>query len=139
MSRPPQRAARATTARPVSTGPALVSHHRACHHADTFRIPAASWYTNPQTEALCALLQIDNRINPVPPGFREAQAAAAEAAKVAEAARVEEAREAGRVAEDGRRAALAEAKRAALEMVDAQGEAEAENGDEVVVEDEEDE
>jgi lariat debranching enzyme len=24
------------------------------------------WYTNPQTEALCAMIQIENKINPVP-------------------------------------------------------------------------
>ena len=37
----------------------------------------ASWYTNPQTEALCKLLGIENKINPMPAGFREARAAAA--------------------------------------------------------------
>lgn len=35
-----------------------------------------SWYTNPQTEAFCAMLGIPNKINPVPEGFKEAQAAA---------------------------------------------------------------
>ncbi|SGY38436.1 BQ5605_C003g02030 [Microbotryum silenes-dioicae] len=29
--------------------------------------PIPTWYTNPQTEALCALLGIENRINPPPP------------------------------------------------------------------------
>jgi len=29
---------------------------------------SASWYTNPQTEALTQLLQIPNKVNPVPPG-----------------------------------------------------------------------
>lgn len=28
--------------------------------------PAAPWYTNPQTEALCAMLEIENKVNPVP-------------------------------------------------------------------------
>ena len=37
----------------------------------------ASWYTNPQTLALCKLLDIENKINPAPPGFKAAQAAAA--------------------------------------------------------------
>jgi lariat debranching enzyme len=27
----------------------------------------ASWYTNPQTEAFCAMLGIENKINPAPP------------------------------------------------------------------------
>ncbi|SCV67095.1 BQ2448_5741 [Microbotryum intermedium] len=31
--------------------------------------PLPTWYTNPQTEALCALLGIDNRINPPPPAL----------------------------------------------------------------------
>jgi hypothetical protein len=26
----------------------------------------AAWYTNPQTEAFCALLEIENKVNPVP-------------------------------------------------------------------------
>lgn len=28
----------------------------------------AAWYTNPQTEAFCGMLQIPNRINPAPIG-----------------------------------------------------------------------
>ena len=43
----------------------------------------ASWYTNPQTEALCTLLGIENKINPMPAGFREARAAAATIAALA--------------------------------------------------------
>jgi hypothetical protein len=30
-------------------------------------IMTAPWYTNPQTVALCSLLEIENRINPPPP------------------------------------------------------------------------
>lgn len=30
---------------------------------------AASWYTNPQTLAFTSLLQIENRINPIPEGY----------------------------------------------------------------------
>lgn len=26
----------------------------------------AAWYTNPQTEAFCTLLDIENKVNPVP-------------------------------------------------------------------------
>ncbi|PVF95639.1 hypothetical protein CPB86DRAFT_568097 [Serendipita vermifera] len=28
-----------------------------------------SWYTNPQTEAFCALIEVENKVNPVPPGY----------------------------------------------------------------------
>jgi Lariat debranching enzyme, C-terminal domain len=28
---------------------------------------SAPWYTNPQTEAFCAMLEIANKINPPPP------------------------------------------------------------------------
>lgn len=47
----------------------------------------ASWYTNPQTVALCTLLDIENKINPVPAGFKEAQAAAAAAKAIADASK----------------------------------------------------
>jgi hypothetical protein len=33
--------------------------------------PPASWYTNPQTLAFTSLLQIENRINPIPEGYLE--------------------------------------------------------------------
>lgn len=49
-------------------------------------LSAASWYTNPQTEAFSEMLGIPNKINPVPAGFKEAQAAA----KVVEEARIKE-------------------------------------------------
>jgi hypothetical protein len=29
---------------------------------------AAPWYTNPQTEAFCRMLELENKINPPPPG-----------------------------------------------------------------------
>ena len=35
-------------------------------------LPPASWYTNPQTLAFTSLLQIENRINPIPEGYLEA-------------------------------------------------------------------
>lgn len=35
-------------------------------------ICAAPWYTNPQTEALCRMLEIENKINPVPKGMEVA-------------------------------------------------------------------
>lgn len=60
---------------------------------------AATWYTNPQTEALHTLLGLENTINPVPPALR-AQLAA------------------------DRAAALAEEKKRMLAMLDQQGEAE---------------
>lgn len=47
----------------------------------------ASWYTNPQTEAFCAMLGIPNMINPVPAGFKEAQAAQKVLDEAAEATR----------------------------------------------------
>ncbi|BGP53644.1 lariat debranching enzyme [Rhodotorula sphaerocarpa] len=37
------------------------------------RVPMPSWYTNPQTLAFASLLQIENRINPVPAGYLEEQ------------------------------------------------------------------
>ncbi|GAA5905656.1 hypothetical protein JCM6882_008739 [Rhodosporidiobolus microsporus] len=48
------------------------------------RIRMPSWYTNPQTLALTALLQIENKINPIPEGYL----AALEAAKADEAKRL---------------------------------------------------
>ncbi|TFK37734.1 lariat debranching enzyme, C-terminal domain-containing protein [Crucibulum laeve] len=36
------------------------------------------WYTNPQTEAFCRMLQIENKINPPPPGVKPNAALAAE-------------------------------------------------------------
>jgi lariat debranching enzyme len=38
----------------------------------TPNLPPASWYTNPQTLAFTSLLQIENRINPIPEGYLEA-------------------------------------------------------------------
>ncbi|GAA5865870.1 hypothetical protein JCM8547_005741 [Rhodosporidiobolus lusitaniae] len=59
--------------------------------AGSVRMP--SWFTNPQTLALTALLQIENKINPVPEGYleameqqRKAELAAAKAAALAELA-----------------------------------------------------
>ncbi len=34
---------------------------------------AGSWYTNPQTEAFCRMLRLENKINPVPAEFRQQQ------------------------------------------------------------------
>ncbi|GAA6042229.1 hypothetical protein JCM8097_005106 [Rhodosporidiobolus ruineniae] len=59
-------------------------------------VPMPSWYTNPQTLALTSLLEIENKINPIPEGYL-AHLAEQEAA---------------------RKAALAEAKRAALAALD---------------------
>ncbi|KAF5378876.1 hypothetical protein D9615_006902 [Tricholomella constricta] len=36
------------------------------------RIPQPPWYTNPQTEAFCAMLEIPNKINPPPKGVPKA-------------------------------------------------------------------
>lgn len=33
-----------------------------------FSIYLAPWYTNPQTEAFCNMLQLENKINPPPAG-----------------------------------------------------------------------
>jgi hypothetical protein len=34
---------------------------------DHRRRAAASWYTNPQSEAFCSMLGLENKINPAPP------------------------------------------------------------------------
>lgn len=68
---------------------------------------AASWYTNPQTEAFSEMLGIPNKINPMPAGFKEAQAAA----KVLEDARLAE-----QVVRD--KEALAEMRKEALRMLE---------------------
>lgn len=75
---------------------------------------AASWYTNPQTEAFCDLLDIPNQINPVPAGFKEAQAAAALAAEAAQKA-------AAIAATEATKQALAEARAEALKQVEEAG------------------
>ncbi|KAI5477801.1 RNA lariat debranching enzyme [Pseudohyphozyma bogoriensis] len=74
-----------------------------------------AWYTNPQTEALCDLIGIPNQINPVPEGFREAQAAELAAQKQAE-------EEAKIAREKAKAEALAAARAEALALVDAVGE-----------------
>lgn len=33
------------------------------------RTSIASWFTNPQTEAFCALIEVENKVNPVPVDF----------------------------------------------------------------------
>ena len=68
---------------------------------------AASLYTNPQTEAVSEMLGSPNKINPVPEGFKEAQAAA----KVLEDARLAE-----QVVRD--KEALAEMRKEALRMLE---------------------
>ncbi|GAA5840451.1 hypothetical protein JCM11251_006564 [Rhodosporidiobolus azoricus] len=60
------------------------------------RIRMPSWYTNPQTLSITSLLQIENKINPIPEGYL----AAMEAAKVDEAKR--------QALEEAKAAALAE-------------------------------
>lgn len=94
--------------------------------ADLILRCTATWYTNPQTEALCELLGLENRINPVPPGFKEAQAAA-------QAAALEAAKEATAREDAEKQAALDEAKRAALAMI------EKPNADEIAIDDDDDE
>ena len=74
----------------------------------------ASWYTNPQTEALCDLLSIPNQINPIPAGFKEAQAAAALATEAAQKA-------AALAAEEAKKQALADARAEALKQVEEAG------------------
>ncbi|ORY75321.1 Metallo-dependent phosphatase-like protein [Leucosporidium creatinivorum] len=73
-----------------------------------------SWYTNPQTEAFCALIGIPNQINPVPEGFREAQAAAAFAVEAEQKA-------AALAAEEAKKQTLAEARAEALREVEEAG------------------
>ena len=79
-------------------------------------VVTASWYTNPQTEAFCRLIDIPNQINPIPEGFEEAQAAA----RLVEAEAKE--KRAAAMAEQ-KRQMLEQAKREALEMVQLAGDA----------------
>lgn len=47
-----------TQYRKLSTG--------ACYYTLTFMLKTAIWYTNPQTEAFCTLIGVENKVNPVP-------------------------------------------------------------------------
>lgn len=46
-------------------------------HVGAFRLVlifhdrTGSWYTNPQTEAFCEMLGLTNKVNPIPPEFRQ--------------------------------------------------------------------
>ncbi|GAA6003283.1 hypothetical protein JCM10207_001842 [Rhodosporidiobolus poonsookiae] len=81
------------------------------------RPPMPSWYTNPQTLSLTSLLQIENKINPIP----------AEYLAALEAQKAQQAQDAAQAAEEKKRL-LAEAKRAALAELDGDGGEGAEGG-----------
>ncbi|GAA5844346.1 hypothetical protein JCM5353_008466 [Sporobolomyces roseus] len=93
------------------------------------RIP--SWYTNPQTLALSSLLQIENKINPVPEGYAEAMALR----------KAENAERMKKELEEAKREALREVEMAG-ERIDEEPPKEAEgiqNEDEIQIEDDDDE
>ncbi|BGP13568.1 lariat debranching enzyme [Rhodosporidiobolus nylandii] len=107
-----------------------------------------SWYTNPQTLSLTALLQIENKINPIPEGYLEALAAQKAEEEKAKKEALEEAKRAaladldlgGAVDEEPKGEHPAQTRRKEELAAHAQAEAQQKgNADEIQIEDEDDE
>ena len=57
--------------RPTAPGPGSnVSDILILNCPRQLTIHEAPWYTNPQTEAFCNLIGVENKVNPPPPGPR---------------------------------------------------------------------